>query len=164
MTEQPATNATQGTQVRTDGITIWRVFEAPRELVWKAWTEPEQFAQWWGERDSSIPLETASMDVRPGGAWSVTMLVGPDRTELVFAGEYREVAAPERLVLTLEDPFDRGLPEVEVMTVTLTELGDGRTQMVFNQTGSLPEDEYRQAAQGVGTFFDRLAEHLAQRR
>jgi uncharacterized protein YndB with AHSA1/START domain len=158
MTDNPTT------EVTADGITIRRVFDAPRDLVWKAWTEPEHFVQWWGERDSRVPLETASMDVRPGGAWSVTMLVGSDGTELVFAGRYREVAEPERLVFTLDDPFDRGLPKVEVMTVTLTDLGDGRTQMVFNQTGALPEEEYRQAAKGVGTFFDRLDEHLAQSR
>ena len=54
-----------------DGILIVRVFDAPRELVFKAWTEPERFATWFGEHGSSIPLENISMDARPGGAWSV---------------------------------------------------------------------------------------------
>ena len=51
-----------------EGIVIVRVFDAPRELVFKAWTEPERFAAWFGEHGSSIPLDKISMDARPGGA------------------------------------------------------------------------------------------------
>jgi uncharacterized protein YndB with AHSA1/START domain len=151
------------TEVTAQGITITRVFDAPRELVWKAWTEPARFAQWFGGRDSTIPLETASMDVRPGGSWSVIMIAGPDRVEIPFSGEYREVLEPERLVLTLKDPSDPSNPNVEVMTVTFTDLGGGKTRMVFNQSGgNLSEEEYGRAAKGWGTFLERLAEHLAQ--
>jgi uncharacterized protein YndB with AHSA1/START domain len=151
------------TEVNADGITITRVFDAPRELVWRAWTEPERFAQWFGERGSTIPLETASMDVRPGGSWSVIMLDGPDRQELPFGGDYREVVEPERLQFTLKDPGDPRSPNVEVMTVVLTDLGDGRTRMLFTQRGgNLSEEEYGQAAKGSEIFFERLAEHLAR--
>jgi uncharacterized protein YndB with AHSA1/START domain len=64
------------------GITITRVFDAPRELVWKEWTEPGRFADWFGGSESEVPLSTVSMDVRPGGSWRLTMLAGPERREI----------------------------------------------------------------------------------
>ena len=153
MTEHTTTDA---------GITITKVFDAPREAVFKAWTEPARFAQWFGLRDSTIPPETVVMDVRPGGAWRATMIVGPERTEIPWRGVYREVVEPERLVFTLSDQPERPGEGVEVVTVTLTDLG-GTTEMVFHQGGgNLPEEEYVRAGQGWSTFFERLAEHVAQ--
>ena len=141
------------------GITITRVFEAPRELVWKEWTEPERFADWFGGPESEVPLSTVRMDVRPGGAWRATMFAGPGRREIQWKGEYREVAAPERLVFTLSD--QPGEEEYELVTVVLTDLGDGRTEMVFKQRGRLTAEQYERAGQGWPTFFDRIAERLA---
>jgi uncharacterized protein YndB with AHSA1/START domain len=147
-----------------EGITIVRIFDAPRDLVFKAWTEPERFATWFGEEGSSIPSETASMDVRPGGAWSVIMIHGPERMEIPFSGHYQEVVEPERLVITLADPTDENSTNVEVMTVVLEDLGDGKTQMIFTQRGgNLPPDEYSRAMRGSLVFFDRLARHLKPR-
>lgn len=149
------------TEVSAEGITMTRTFDAPRELVWQAWTDPAHFAQWFGEPGSTIPLETASMDVRPGGEWSVVMHV-PAEGQIPFAGVYREVVEPERLVLTLRDPGGSGWEEV--MTVVLTDLGDGRTHQHFTQRGgNLTEEEYRQGAEGTSIFFARLAEHLVTR-
>ncbi len=141
------------------GFTIRRVFDAPRELVFQAWTEPARFAKWFGLRDSTIPLESVAMDVRPGGAWRATMIAGPDRTEIQWKGVYREVVAPERLVFTLSDqPGD----DVEVVTIVLTDLG-GRTEMVFQQRGGhLTEEGYARAGEGWSAFFERLAEQVAQ--
>jgi uncharacterized protein YndB with AHSA1/START domain len=140
------------------GITITRVFDAPRDLVFKAWTEPARFAQWFGGRDSTIPLSTISMDVRPGGAWRALMIAGPERVEIPWKGVYLEVVAPERLVFTLSDqPSD----EAEVVTVILTDVG-GKTEMVFHQGGGhLNEQQYAGAKEGWGLFFERLAEHVA---
>jgi uncharacterized protein YndB with AHSA1/START domain len=145
-----------------DGIVIVRVFEAPRELVFKAWTEPEHFVTWFGEHGSSIPLDRVSMDPRPGGAWSALMLHGPEQIEIPFAGEFREVVEPERVVMTLVDPGapDSGL--LEVLTVELRDLGDGRTEMTFTQRGNLPPDEYSRAMRGSLIFFERLRDHLAE--
>jgi uncharacterized protein YndB with AHSA1/START domain len=142
------------------GITIKRVFDAPAEQVFKAWTEPEQFAHWFGGPESEVPAESVVMDVRPGGAWRATMFAGPDRREIPWKGVYREVAEPERLVFTLSDqPGD----EHEVVTVMLTDLGDGKTEMVFHQGGGgLDEAGYEQAKAGWGVFFDALAEALPQ--
>jgi uncharacterized protein YndB with AHSA1/START domain len=146
-----------------DGIEIVRIFEASREAVFNAWTRPEGFAAWFGEHGSSIPLDRASMDLRPGGAWQAIMLVG-EGTELVFAGHFREIDPPRHLVMTVTDRVPAGDDPVDVLTVDLEDLGDGRTQMVFSQRGSnMPADEYERAMRGWLIFFERLGEHLATR-
>ena len=100
------------------GITIRRVFDAPRERVWQEWSEPERFADWFGGPEAEVPLETVMMDVRPGGAWRATMFFGRDRRVIRWKGEYVEVVAPERLVLTFSD----GPDEVyELVTVVLND-------------------------------------------
>jgi uncharacterized protein YndB with AHSA1/START domain len=153
MAEQPASG-----RAGAYGITMTRVFDAPRERVWREWTEPEGFADWFGGPESEVPLSTVSMDVRPGGAWRATMFAGPDRREIRWKGEYREVAEPERLVFTLSDqPGDA----FELVTVVLTDLGDGRTEMLFEQRGSLPPEQYDRTRRGWAVFFDRIAERLA---
>ena len=143
------------------GITMTRVFEAPREHVWKEWTEPERFADWFGGPESEVPLATVSMDVRPGGALRATMFVDPGRREIRWKGEYREVAEPERLVFTISDQPGEDL--YELVTVVLTDLGDGRTEMLFEQRGNLSPEVYEHAEKGWGGFFDRIAERLATR-
>jgi uncharacterized protein YndB with AHSA1/START domain len=141
------------------GIEIIRVFDAPRARVWKEWTEPERFADWFGGSESEVPLSSVSMDVTPGGSWRLTMLAGPERREIHWQGEYREVAQPERLVLTISDQPEEDA--YELITVILTDLGDGRTEMLFRQRGRLPAEVYERARQGWATFFDRVAERLA---
>jgi uncharacterized protein YndB with AHSA1/START domain len=147
-----------------EGIVIVRVFDAPRELVFKAWTEAERFATWFGEHGSSIPLESISMDARPGGAWSAVMIHGPDRVEIPFSGEFREVVEPERVVMTLGNPSDPGSGNVEVLSAEFKDLGGDRTEMTFTQRGgNLPSDEYSRAMRGSLIFFERLAQHLKTR-
>jgi uncharacterized protein YndB with AHSA1/START domain len=144
----------------TEGITITRVFDAPPERLWKEWTEPEPFADWFGGGEADVPLSTVLMDVRPGGSWRLTMFFGPERREIRWQGEYREVVAPERLVFTVSDQPDEDA--YELITVVLTDLGDGRTELHFQQTGGhLSDEEYEGARQGWSTFFDRMAGHLA---
>jgi uncharacterized protein YndB with AHSA1/START domain len=142
-----------------DGISITRVFDAPRERVWQEWTEPEPFADWFGGAESEVPPSSVSMDVRPGGAWRLTMYSGPDRREIRWRGEYHEVTAPERLVFTVTDEPDGYA--YELVTVDLVDLGDGRTEMRFQQRGQLPPEVYERAGQGWSIFFDRIAERLA---
>ena len=139
-------------------ISITRVFAAPRERVWREWTEPERFADWFGG-EAEIPPATVRMDVRRGGRWRLTMLAGPDRREIRWKGGYREVVAPTRLVFTLSD--QPGEDAYELVTVVLTDLGDGRTEMRFSQTGHLSHAQYRRAGSGWASFFDRIAARLA---
>ncbi len=141
------------------GITLTRAFDAPREIVWKEWTEPERFADWFGGLESDVPLSTVSMDVRAGGAWRATMFAGAERREIQWTGEYREVVEPERLVFTISDrPADS---RHELITVVLTDLGDDRTEMLFQQEGHMRPEAYDNAKQGWGGFFDRIAERLS---
>jgi uncharacterized protein YndB with AHSA1/START domain len=142
------------------GLTITRVFDAPRERVWREWTEPERFADWYGGPEADIPLDTVSMEVRPGGTWRATMFFGPDRREIPWEGDYLEVAPPERLVFTITD--QPGGEQRDRCTVVLTELDDGRTEMRFEQAGGgLPPEGYEMAKRGWGGFFDHMAEGLA---
>jgi uncharacterized protein YndB with AHSA1/START domain len=139
------------------GIRLVRVFDAPRERVWREWTEPERFADWFGG-PAEVPLATISMDVRKGGRWRAVMLVGPTRHEIRWKGEYLEVVEPERLVFTVSD--QPGEDAYELVTVELRDLGDGRTEMRFSQRGHLTAGQYRRTADGWSSFFDRVAARL----
>ena len=154
MTEPTSRGAT------ADGITITRVFDAPRERVWREWTEPERFADWFGGPESEVPLSTVSMDVRPGGSWRLTMLAESGRREINWKGEYREVVEPERLVFTISD--QPGEDAYELVAIVLTDLGDGQTEMDFQQRGRMSPEQYERAGEGWSSFFDRIAERLAE--
>ena len=108
------------------GVTIVRVFEAPRERVWAEWTRPECFADWYGGAEAEVPVDSVSMDVREGGAWLATMFAGPDRLEIHWKGEYLDVAEPRLLVLTVTD--EPGDEARDLVTVLLTELGASRPE------------------------------------
>jgi uncharacterized protein YndB with AHSA1/START domain len=137
-------------------IEIRWIFEAPREEVWKEWTEPGRFADWYGA-DAEVPVETVEMDVRPGGRWRLTMRA--DGRTIHWDGEYLEVEEPERLVFTLTDQPDTDL--YSRCTVELKDLGDGRTEMRFEQTGPLPPGAYKAARDGWATFFTKVDARLA---
>lgn len=136
-------------------ITITRVYAAPREAVWRAWTEPEQIAAWWGKRGWHTPLESVTLDVRPGGAFRLTSISDADGREMRHDGVYREVVAPERLV------FAELRAGGAVGTLTLTDLGDGRTEMTFHTTTRTTAAIREAARGGIASAFDRLAELLA---
>jgi uncharacterized protein YndB with AHSA1/START domain len=141
------------------GISLTRVFDAAREIVWREWTEPDRFADWFGGRECEVPLDSVVMEVRPGGALRAIMFAPPDRREIRWKGEYQEVVEPERLVFTISD--QPGEERYEVVTVVLTDLGDGRTEMTFEQRGHLSPEQYGYTEQGWGTFFARIDERLA---
>ena len=155
MAERPTSDVAAGT-----GIEMTRVFDAPRERVWKEWTEPERFADWFGGPEWEVPISTVSMDVREGGTWRATMFGGPGRREIRWKGAYREVKPPERLVFTITD--EPGDDAYELIIVVLTDLGDGRTEMRVQQHGRMSAEQYRRAEKGWGVFLDRMAEHLEQ--
>ena len=141
------------------GIRVTRVFDAPRERVWREWTEPEAFADWFGGPASEVPLESVSMDVRPGGKWQLTMYADPGRREIRWKGQYLEVIEPERLVLSFSD--QPGDERYEVVIVVLRDLGGERTEMQFEQRGYLSPEQYQRTEQGWSGFFDQIAERLA---
>jgi hypothetical protein len=129
----------------TRRISITRVFNAPREEVWRAWTEPERISQWWGKRGWSTPVSSVELDVRPGGVFRLNSINDEDGREMPMDAVYTEVVAPERLVFG-------------TTSVTFVDLGDGRTEMQFEATVSA--DVAAAAAGGLASAFDRLEESL----
>lgn len=107
-----------------DQILITREFDAPRHLVYRAWTTPELIKRWWAGRRGTVT--SVEIDLRVGGTWRYVMRADPG-FEVAFHGEYREIVPDERIVLT--EVFEGG-PDVEpsVQTVTFTEV-DGRTTL-----------------------------------
>jgi uncharacterized protein YndB with AHSA1/START domain len=146
-----------GTQTATDNdLVINRTFDAPRELVWKAWTE--DMDKWSAPRGFTIPF--GESDLRPGGKWRATM-VSPEGKELALGGVYREIVAPERLVFTHAWDDDNGKPGPEtVVSVTLIARGQ-KTEMNFRQTGFDSVESRNGHAEGWGECFDILEELLA---
>ncbi len=141
-------------------IVLTRLFDAPRELVFKAYTDPEMIPRWWGQRSATTVVDR--MDVRPGGAWRFVQR-GADGSEFGFRGEYREIVPPERLVNT--ESFDESWYPGEAVVTTVLVEQHGRTTLTT--TVLYESREARDAVlksnmeQGVAAGYDKLAEVLA---
>ncbi len=151
-----AAEATGEESAKTE-LVITRVFDAPRSLVFKAWTQPEHMARWWGPNGYTTP--TCEMDVRPGGALRLCMR-SPEGVETWVRGVYREVVEPERIVFTGASEADPG--GETVMTITLAEL-QGKTRLTVHQTFAKPETA-RGAKEGWTSSLERLADYLTTAR
>lgn len=140
----------------TDAIVIIRTFDAPQELVWSAWTTPDQFAVWFGTDRVEVPLESVVLDVRPGGTWSARMQLPGGAID--WTGEYVEVEPPVHLALTMTDDVSR--PAREPVDVRLEATADG-TRMTMRQSGEhLPPEQIEATRAGWNGFFDVLARIL----
>ncbi len=140
-------------------IVMDRVFNAPRELVFKAYTDPDLIPKWWGPRKYTTTVD--KLDVKVGGAWRFVQR-DADGNVYAFNGEYREIAPPERLSYTFE--FE-GLPgHVLLETVTFEEQG-GQTKVTVTSLFASAEDRdgmlQSGMEQGATESQDRLAELLA---
>jgi uncharacterized protein YndB with AHSA1/START domain len=140
------------------GSTITRTFAATPEAVFDAWVTPTSFAAWFGGSGVEVPVDYVTMDVRAGGTWKATMILGQEAPDIHWYGEFVEVDRPGRLVLTLADrPGDAR----ETVTVTFTAADDG-TEMLFRQTGgNMSAEEYERTTAGWQAFFDAMATLLA---
>ncbi len=116
-----------GNPVRQE-VNITRVFDAPRELVFKLWTDPELVEKWWGPKDFTNPV--CELDAKVGGVIRIVMQ-GPDGTKYPTRGVFNEITEPERIVFTNVKEDDEGNAELEVVnTVTFTE-ENGKTKMTL---------------------------------
>jgi uncharacterized protein YndB with AHSA1/START domain len=158
--------STEATTVYTEGpdFVMERIFDAPRELVWKVFTEPERIPRWWGPRDTTMTV--VEMDVRPGGTWRWVSHT-PGGEDAPFKGKYLEVVPPERIVRTEiydVEPFNSDESQAAIETMTLEDLG-GRTKVVSRSR--FPSVESLEGALGTGMVsgaietWDRIAEELA---
>jgi uncharacterized protein YndB with AHSA1/START domain len=155
--------------VAQHAVVIERSFDAPADLIWQMWTEPEHFKAWYGPDGSTVPV--ATMDVRAGGSRLVCLEMDTPGglVQMWFTGEYREVVENERLVYTesmsdqngnVLSPSDMGMPPghpaTTEVTVELEDLG-GRTKMVLTHTG-IPADS--PGAVGWAMALSKLAAHV----
>lgn len=156
-------------QLEERQIEVSRTFEAPLELLWKAWTEPEHFMKWYGPKGFTAP--TCEIDLRQGGRHLWSML-SPDGKQMYFTGSYKEVVPMERLVYTdsmsdaegnLMSPEMMGMPAGKPagMDVTVTfEHANGKTTVTVSHVGYGDGAEY--AGMGWEQAFDKLEEVFAQ--
>jgi uncharacterized protein YndB with AHSA1/START domain len=140
-------------------LVITRIINAPRDLVFAAWTDPAHLRHWWGPKD--YPATHIEMDARPGGRWRGCLTSTADDRELWQHGTFREVVRPERLVFTFiwEEDGERGLETL--VTVTFADEGS-KTRLVFRHAPFQSIAERDGHHGGWSSTFDRLAEHLAR--
>jgi uncharacterized protein YndB with AHSA1/START domain len=142
-------------------IVITRVFDAPRELVFEAWTDPEQVIRWWGPRGFTTTIH--EMDVRPGGVWRFVMH-SPDSTDYDNKVVFVEVARPERLVYDHGPGDESDSPQFRV-TVTFDEEGDTTRltlKLVFESPAERDNAVESGALEGGNQTLERLGEYLAR--
>jgi uncharacterized protein YndB with AHSA1/START domain len=158
MSTMSSANATTYTTPSDREIAMTRVFDAPRRLVWEAWTNPEHVPHWMlGPDGWTMPV--CEIDLRPGGSWRFVWR-REDGSEMAMTGVYQEIVAPERLVNT--EAWGGDWPET-LNTLILTE-ENGKTRMESRML--YPSKEARDAAlqtgmkEGADQSFDRLEDYL----
>ncbi len=157
----PNTPSSESTADRE--IVISRVFDAPRELVWAAMTDPKQVVKWWGPRGFSTTIE--EMDVRPGGTWKHVMR-GPDGVNYPNLSVFQEVVKPERIVYS-HGGHREGGPGVNFVATWSFEEEAGKTRLTLRQVfPSVAERDFVAkefgAIEGGKQTLERLSEHLTQ--
>jgi uncharacterized protein YndB with AHSA1/START domain len=150
--------ATETTTAEQFDLTITRVFDAPRKLVFKAFSTPEHLMRWWGPKD--FVMRFAKTDFRPGGKWR-TCFRSPVGQDYWAEGTYRELVEPERLVFTFAWQEEEGMGPEMLTRVVLDDLS-GKTRLTFHQ-GTFDTRESRDShAEGWSECMDRLGVYLAQ--
>ena len=162
MTRQNLGN--ERTTVYIDGFEVFfeRVFDAPRELVWRVMTDPDRITDWWGPRGYTTTV--VEMDVRTGGRWRfINHTTGGE--DIAFKGEYLEVVSPERIVQTFIVDVPGMADHVGLETMNLEDLG-ARTKLVAKSVFTSAEELEGTLATGMigGALdtYDRLAEAIAK--
>lgn len=142
-------------------IVLTRVFDAPHELLWDAWTDPKHVVKWWGPRGFTITIH--EMDVRPGGIWNHTMH-GPDGTDYPGQCVFIEVVKPERIVYSMTGG-KKGEPRTQFQSTWIFEAQGSKTKLTLRmlfasaQEREFVEKTYGAVEGGVQTLA-RLAEYL----
>jgi uncharacterized protein YndB with AHSA1/START domain len=154
--------STDSTTIYSEGgdLVFERTFDAPRERVWQAFTDPEIVPHWWGQKGSTTVVEM--MDVRPGGKWRYVSSA-PHREDVAFFGEYLEVTPPDRIRWTFMFDVDGQGPQGGPETFQFEEI-DGRTKVT--SIGHMGSAEILEGALATGMVggaietWDRLEAYL----
>jgi uncharacterized protein YndB with AHSA1/START domain len=143
------------TAAQDRGYTLTRTYDAPRAKVWRAISEADLFAQWFG---AQVDLVIHSWDLREGGEWTGTMTY--EGTEIPWAGRFVEVDEPSRLAVQITDEGTVKDTD-DVLTYTLTDKGDQTLLEIRQSGGGLTDEQYEQAREGTAGFLEELAKVAA---
>lgn len=139
-------------------LTLTRTFDAPRELVWRAWTDPDQMSQWWGPRGISTPRESIVMDLRPGGTIRFEMVDDATGERYPNSGTFVEIEPPA-LIVWADDGFADG-SGTGTARITFEALDERRTRLTLHLDADFDEAVRAGAEQGWGTSLDKLVQLL----
>jgi uncharacterized protein YndB with AHSA1/START domain len=153
----------EATEPAQQELVVTRIFDAPREVVFKAWTDPERVKRWWGPKGFTNPV--CELDPRPGGAMRIHMRA-PDGVVYPMTGVFNEIVEPERLVFTSGALDAKGNPLFEVLTtVTFAEHG-GKTKLTMHakvvMATAAAAPHLAGMEMGWSQTLDRLAEYVAK--
>jgi uncharacterized protein YndB with AHSA1/START domain len=136
-------------------VVIERIYDAPRDLVFRCMTTPEHLTHFWGPPGVSTPVDKITIDLRPGGVFSTTMVDDASGEEYPNAGFYVEVDPPAKLSWS-----ETGMAEGMLNTVTFSDLGDGRTAVVIHQINVPAMFRSPEALAGFEASLDRFVAYL----
>lgn len=140
-------------------VVIERELDAPRELVWKAWTDPDEVTRWWGPEHFTTPREKIEFDLRPGGVCRLTM-VGPEGEEYPSDGHFRIVEPPARLSFG-EDVTEHPMIQSGETTIELIDVGERRTKVIVTSRMICAAELLDMAHAGWSSQLDKLESLLA---
>ena len=151
----------------TQRLTLTRTFDAPRDLVWKAWTDPKFVAQWWGPKDFTIPV--CNMDFRVGGKFLLCMR-GPNGWEGWTGGEYHEIVPQEKIVFSMYfadaegnkvQPEDIGVEhkaDTDAFdSVLFEDAGNGRTRVTYMGNEAMEDAAESGQLEAMNQSFDKCS-------
>lgn len=137
-------------------VTYTRVYDAPRELVFQCMTQPEHLTHFWGPIGVTTPIDNITIDPRPGGVFETVMVNDENGEEYPMRGVFVEVVAPEKLVWS-----EAGVEGGMTTSMTLTDLGNGKTEAFVHQTNVPEMFRTQEARAGMESSFDRFAAYVA---
>ena len=163
---------TKSTVNETERMTVTRVFDAPRELVWKAWTDPKYVMQWWGPKGFTAPH--CEMDFRVGGKFLYCMRA-PDGQEFWNGGEYHEIVPYEKIVSSMYfsdskgnriDPAQSGIEHEAIEgahdVILFEDLGNGRTKVTLIGNETMQDAIRSGQLEGTKQILDKAAAVIAE--
>jgi uncharacterized protein YndB with AHSA1/START domain len=140
-------------------VLITRIFEAPRERVFRAWTDPDQVSEWYGPEHFDTPRDRIRIDLEVGGRYELTMVRRDDGAEYPVGYDIVEIVEPELLVLRSDPMPEMGMQEPSLLRVEFHDHGE-KTRMTLSD-GPYPAEMSAHAEAGWGAAFDKLATSLA---